>query len=309
MADVFISYKSKDRDKAAALAKALKRESVSVWWDTHLAAGDDWLRKLVKEVDAAKCLIGLWTRNSVDEDGFFRESDSMGHNFIRIEHQRAGTKKVIGALLDRSALPLLYADRQCAVLADWSPDDHQHPEFRKLVDAIRARIGALAADHKAVISRFETVTVDQYGPFVSKLPSSLAAERLEGWSVAEACMHLLVAAALETDMDERRETWSVRNVTARSRSLNALGPADLAQIDHRMWDRMRNNSAALAEACQALPVEMRLPLFGQCVEIVLTEGLLDASQADFLNRLASLLRLDREAAHRMVEALVIKNQF
>jgi uncharacterized tellurite resistance protein B-like protein len=306
MADVFVSYKRADSDRAAALANALKRETLTVWWDTHLSTGEDWLRTLVREIDDAKCLIGVWTSNCVDDDGFFRESDSSGHNFIRIEHERAGTKKVIGALLDRNAMPILYADRQCAVLSEWDLADTQFPEFRKLVDAIKARIGAAASGAKKVINLFETETTHAGA---TKLMSSLVSRRGGGWTIGEACMFLLVSASLTTRMSRDQEVDTVRSIVQKSRSLNLLASPELARIDATIWERAKQDPNALAGACQALPAEMRLPLFAQCVEIVLADGELDKSSAEFLNQIAILLQLDQRDAQRMFEMLVLKNRF
>jgi TIR domain len=38
--DVFISYAHNDRAKAQALAQALERRSLDVWWDPDLRAGE-----------------------------------------------------------------------------------------------------------------------------------------------------------------------------------------------------------------------------------------------------------------------------
>ena len=306
MADVFISYKRADREKAAALAKALKRERLSVWWDTHLSTGDDWLRKLVREIDEAKCLIGVWTSNCVDADGFFQHSES-GHNFIRIEHERAGTKKVIGALLDRNAMPILYADRQCAQLSDWDMVDPHFPEFRKLVEAITDRVRAATQGAGAVINLFEIAETTIASS--EKQASAMLSRRGEEWTVGEACMFLLVSASLQTDMDMWQEVSSVHLIVSRSRSLRMLGSEALSRMDSALWDRVKQRGNALPDACQALPAEMRLPLFGQCVEIVLEDGDLNRTKVEYLNELALLLKLNQQDAQRMFQMLSLKRQF
>jgi hypothetical protein len=308
MADVFVSYKRADREKAAALAKALKRESLTVWWDTHLATGEDWLRKLVKEVDSAKCLIGVWTRNCVDEDGFFRESESSGHNFIRIEHERAGPGKVIGALLDRNAMPILYSDRQCAQLSDWDLSDARFPEFRKLVDAIAARTGAAASGDKTVVANFETTGSAVARFDVTKLQSSLGSQRGSDWTIGEACFFLLTHAASTTQLAASVEVDMVRSIISGSRSLNLLSPAQLANMNSTVHTRAMR-PGMLAEACRTLPADMRLSLFAQCVDIIMADGELRPPGADFLNEIAFHLQLDQHDAQRMFEMLLIKNRF
>ena len=39
MADVFLSYSSKDKDRVQPLVRALEREGWTVWWDRKTCAG------------------------------------------------------------------------------------------------------------------------------------------------------------------------------------------------------------------------------------------------------------------------------
>jgi hypothetical protein len=40
MADIFLSYSSKDKDRVRPLVLALEREGWSVWWDRKTPAGE-----------------------------------------------------------------------------------------------------------------------------------------------------------------------------------------------------------------------------------------------------------------------------
>jgi hypothetical protein len=64
MADVFISYSSKDRALAEDLASFLKGCGYEVWWDTSLVAGDRFDDEIEKELTAARTVIVIWTPNS-----------------------------------------------------------------------------------------------------------------------------------------------------------------------------------------------------------------------------------------------------
>ena len=68
MADVFISYKREDRARIAPLARALEARGYTVWWDLELIAGQKWGKKIKAELDAAKCVIVVWTTQSVAAD-------------------------------------------------------------------------------------------------------------------------------------------------------------------------------------------------------------------------------------------------
>ena len=51
MADVFISYASEDRDRAAKLASALGERGWSVWWDRKIVAGQAFDQAIERELD------------------------------------------------------------------------------------------------------------------------------------------------------------------------------------------------------------------------------------------------------------------
>ena len=65
MSDIFISYASEDRDRAKALAEALKAQGWSVWWDPDIPAGGTFDDVIEEALGKAKCTIVLWSRHSV----------------------------------------------------------------------------------------------------------------------------------------------------------------------------------------------------------------------------------------------------
>ena len=64
MADVFIGYAKADQPLASKLAAMLEAEGWKVWWDTNLAAGDDFGPKITPELDRARAVIVIWTDTS-----------------------------------------------------------------------------------------------------------------------------------------------------------------------------------------------------------------------------------------------------
>jgi TIR domain-containing protein len=64
MADIFISYAKADRPLALKLAAMLEAEDWTTWWDTNLAAGDDFGPKITPELDRARAVIVIWTDTS-----------------------------------------------------------------------------------------------------------------------------------------------------------------------------------------------------------------------------------------------------
>ena len=65
MADIFISYKREDRDWAEALSHALEEQGWTTWWDTSLHAGESFDFAIERELDAAKCVVVLWSKTSI----------------------------------------------------------------------------------------------------------------------------------------------------------------------------------------------------------------------------------------------------
>ena len=68
MADIFVSYASEDRDRIKPLIDAITAEGISVWWDRRIGMGSDFEREIERELDAARCVVVVWSEKSVDSD-------------------------------------------------------------------------------------------------------------------------------------------------------------------------------------------------------------------------------------------------
>lgn len=66
MADIFLSYKRENEDRARQLRQALEEEGWSVWWDRTLLAGAPFKQEIVEEIQAARCVIPLWSSSAVE---------------------------------------------------------------------------------------------------------------------------------------------------------------------------------------------------------------------------------------------------
>lgn len=75
MADIFISYSSRDRALADALAKALKSRGFSVWWDFNLVGGQRFREQIHEQLTAARAVIVIWTEDSVASKWVRDEAD------------------------------------------------------------------------------------------------------------------------------------------------------------------------------------------------------------------------------------------
>ena len=135
-ADVFISYKAEDRPRLVSLIDALEAEGLSVWWDSHIGGGAHWREDIQEHLDAAKCVVVVWTKRSIGREG----------NFVRDEASRAQRRGVyLPILLDSVEPPLGFGEVQAISLSRWHRD-RSDPRFLALVDAVRE---CISGDHVA----------------------------------------------------------------------------------------------------------------------------------------------------------------
>jgi formylglycine-generating enzyme required for sulfatase activity len=130
MADIFISYASEDRAAAVRLADALAGQGWSVWWDPEIPPGETWDEVIEAELDAARCVVVLWSRTSV------------GKPWVRLEASEGQKRKIlVPARIEDVTPPLAFRLIQAAPLMDWQGDP-AHSGFRRLVRAVTAKLGA-----------------------------------------------------------------------------------------------------------------------------------------------------------------------
>ncbi|MGD2132290.1 MAG: tellurite resistance TerB family protein [Maricaulaceae bacterium] len=162
---------------------------------------------------------------------------------------------------------------------------------------------------ESVENIFQRHVTDSKTPFDLKRLSDKFRHRNTGWSIPEAFLAVLLSAATVDGDFAADEREAILALSHRSRVLNALPPEELAAINDVVNERMENRPEALEEACQTLPADMCLPVFAHCVDIVLADGELLKSEADFLEGLIPLLDLDSDHAQRVMEVLLLMNQY
>ena len=127
MADVFVSYKAEDRPRVAPIVAALQQEDLSVWWDAHVGGGEAWREAIQIELDAAKCVIVVWSNRSVAVEG----------RFVRDEATRAERRNVyLPVRIDPVEPPLGFGEVQALDLIGWK--NREDPRWQRLIDAVRA---------------------------------------------------------------------------------------------------------------------------------------------------------------------------
>ncbi len=66
MSDISISYKREDQLPARQLADVFERQGWSVWWDPKLRADERFDDVIEKALIAARCVVVVWSRRSID---------------------------------------------------------------------------------------------------------------------------------------------------------------------------------------------------------------------------------------------------
>ena len=54
MADVFISYKREDRPLVRPLVRALQERGFTVWWDSRIETGENWMTCIKRALDCCR---------------------------------------------------------------------------------------------------------------------------------------------------------------------------------------------------------------------------------------------------------------
>jgi formylglycine-generating enzyme required for sulfatase activity len=75
MADIFVSYTRADQEIVGRIVALLEAQGWSVWWDTRIAGGERWDATIEREIKAARCVVVVWTPQSIDREWVREEAD------------------------------------------------------------------------------------------------------------------------------------------------------------------------------------------------------------------------------------------
>lgn len=131
MADIFLSYSSKDRPAAEAIERALTARGIDVFWDQETPAGQDWDTWIRAKLAAAKIAVVLWSRHSI-------ASDNVRHEALVARK----ANKLLPVVIDQLApedLPMGLYMVQSVVVHDWRAADSKG--IARLAAEIEARLG------------------------------------------------------------------------------------------------------------------------------------------------------------------------
>lgn len=108
MSDIFLSYKSEDKEKAQMIAEALESKRYSVWWDRIIPPGRRFHEIIEEELEKAKCVVVLWSEKSIKASWVITEASEGDRREI-----------LVPVLIEDVQPPLAFRLIEAAKLIDW----------------------------------------------------------------------------------------------------------------------------------------------------------------------------------------------
>lgn len=131
MANIFLSYSSADKSVVKNIASLLENQGWTVWWDRDIPVGKNFETVIENELDAANCVVVVWTSKSVNSE------------WVRSEASEAVRQnKLIPIVLEQVELPLSHRNMEAALLFNWNGID-DHPELEPFFKSIKRLIPTL----------------------------------------------------------------------------------------------------------------------------------------------------------------------
>lgn len=128
MADIFISYKSQEKERVRPLAKLLEEQGWSVWWDRKIPPGKQFDVAIDEALKSVKCVVVIWTKVSVKS------------TWVKIEASEGLRKGIlVPVMLDDVEVPLEFRHTQAAPLINW-PEKRDAESIDLLIESIGLNI-------------------------------------------------------------------------------------------------------------------------------------------------------------------------
>ena len=134
MNDVFLSYAHEDLPRIRPLVEALEQRGWSVFWDRVIPPGKTFDSLIEEALEASKCVVVIWSKNSVES------------RWVRTEAEEGRSRNIlIPVLIEDVRLPLAFRMIQAVDLRSWSGD----PGAREIAALYGAIAQLTAPSHTA----------------------------------------------------------------------------------------------------------------------------------------------------------------
>jgi serine/threonine-protein kinase len=169
MSDVFVSYKAEDRRRVQPLVAALEADGLTVWWDAQIGGGDEWRRSIERELEAAKCVLVVWSKRSTAPEG----------RFVRDEASRAMDRGVyLPVRIDNVRLPLGFGETQALSLSGWR-GSREDGRFQAVLGAVQTIVAG--KPHEGGHRHLDQHHVSRRGVLAGSAVATAALAGLGGW--------------------------------------------------------------------------------------------------------------------------------
>ena len=129
MADVFISYTSKDRPKVERIAKVLMRLGLDVWYDQQIQVGAQWRDEIQERLKSAKAVVTCWSPNAVQS------------SWVMWEAANAQLMdKLSPVMIEQVTVPQPLSYTEAALLQDWNGEG-DHKEWQVILASLERLTG------------------------------------------------------------------------------------------------------------------------------------------------------------------------
>lgn len=143
MADIFLSYANEDANRIKRLVREFEKQGWSVWWDYKIPPGKTFDQVIEEEIGKAKCVVVVWSAESVSSE------------WIKSEADEGARRRILApVLIDNVTIPLGFRRIEAAKLHDWRGDS-SHPELKLLLESVKEILGR-SPDPLETVKRRET---------------------------------------------------------------------------------------------------------------------------------------------------------
>jgi len=126
MPDIFISYAHEDQERVRPIVKELEKLGWNVFWDRKIPPGKTWRIYLKEKLDESRCVLVVWSRDSINSKWIHAEADVADKRDI-----------LVPLFLDAVEPAFGFSHIQAADLFNWN-NNSNHPAFQELIGAIES---------------------------------------------------------------------------------------------------------------------------------------------------------------------------
>jgi len=126
--DVFLSYAREDRERVAQLVQGLEAQGWHVFWDYTILPGDRWEDIIESAIENAKCVVVVWSGQSIESD-WVREEAEIGKK----------RKILVPVRIEPVNIPIGFGRIHSADLAGWD-GDLEHVNYQLFLMGVKKYI-------------------------------------------------------------------------------------------------------------------------------------------------------------------------